>query len=339
MRVTHCAGSSATTRAPAASTTSRAGLDAPGGRAARDGCRGRLRGPGRRSQTATELANRCGSAAGVPASAPVQAPKLWPHRIRSTCRAHGAATPSRRSARVAIPSPSGHHSTPSCRRTTTHRAPSRRSASASAATRSATSGTVAGTLREAISTRMGEADDAHRPGVHGHAAAQGSSPTSTFAHRTGNPSRATAARIASTPSSNSWLPTVAAAIGRSATSSHGCRPRTGNDGWPTTKSPTSSQIAGMRSRSRSSSATTPAHVPLSPCVARRGSVAAPRSLVERTRSAVPGSGGGSTSMVDPVACCGDCRGVSDGTRTRGHRDHNPELYQLSYAHHGRQAPI
>ena len=29
------------------------------------------------------------------------------------------------------------------------------------------------------------------------------------------------------------------------------------------------------------------------------------------------------------------RGVSDGTRTRDRRDHNPELYQLSYAH---QAP-
>jgi hypothetical protein len=26
------------------------------------------------------------------------------------------------------------------------------------------------------------------------------------------------------------------------------------------------------------------------------------------------------------------RGVSDGTRTRDRRDHNPELYQLSYAH-------
>ena len=24
--------------------------------------------------------------------------------------------------------------------------------------------------------------------------------------------------------------------------------------------------------------------------------------------------------------------MSDGTRTRGRRDHNPELYQLSYAH-------
>jgi hypothetical protein len=28
--------------------------------------------------------------------------------------------------------------------------------------------------------------------------------------------------------------------------------------------------------------------------------------------------------------------VSDGTRTRDRRDHNPELYQLSYAHQARQ---
>jgi hypothetical protein len=27
--------------------------------------------------------------------------------------------------------------------------------------------------------------------------------------------------------------------------------------------------------------------------------------------------------------------VSDGARTRDIRDHNPVLYQLSYAHHGR----
>jgi hypothetical protein len=26
--------------------------------------------------------------------------------------------------------------------------------------------------------------------------------------------------------------------------------------------------------------------------------------------------------------------VSDGIRTRDRRDHNPELYRLSYAHHG-----
>ncbi len=25
--------------------------------------------------------------------------------------------------------------------------------------------------------------------------------------------------------------------------------------------------------------------------------------------------------------------MGDGARTRGHRDHNPVLYQLSYAHH------
>ena len=29
--------------------------------------------------------------------------------------------------------------------------------------------------------------------------------------------------------------------------------------------------------------------------------------------------------------------VSDGDRTRDRRNHNPELYQLSYAHHGRPA--
>jgi hypothetical protein len=27
--------------------------------------------------------------------------------------------------------------------------------------------------------------------------------------------------------------------------------------------------------------------------------------------------------------------VADGTRTRDHRDHNPELYQLSYRHRAR----
>ena len=30
-------------------------------------------------------------------------------------------------------------------------------------------------------------------------------------------------------------------------------------------------------------------------------------------------------------------GVSDGTRTRDHLDHNQELYQLSYAHQVRRA--
>jgi hypothetical protein len=39
----------------------------------------------------------------------------------------------------------------------------------------------------------------------------------------------------------------------------------------------------------------------------------------------------------PIA--GTLRGVSDGTRTRGRRDHNPELYQLSYAHQGTAGAI
>ena len=34
----------------------------------------------------------------------------------------------------------------------------------------------------------------------------------------------------------------------------------------------------------------------------------------------------------------DDDGVSDGARTRDHRDHNPELYQLSYAHHAAHQP-
>ena len=33
--------------------------------------------------------------------------------------------------------------------------------------------------------------------------------------------------------------------------------------------------------------------------------------------------------------CRDFLRVSDGIRTRDRRDHNPELYQLSYAHHAR----
>jgi hypothetical protein len=31
---------------------------------------------------------------------------------------------------------------------------------------------------------------------------------------------------------------------------------------------------------------------------------------------------------------GGSRGVTDGTRTHNHRDHNPGLYQLSYGHRG-----
>jgi hypothetical protein len=38
----------------------------------------------------------------------------------------------------------------------------------------------------------------------------------------------------------------------------------------------------------------------------------------------------------PLTC--GLRGVSDGGRTRDNRDHNPVLYQLSYAHHAVQPP-
>ena len=38
--------------------------------------------------------------------------------------------------------------------------------------------------------------------------------------------------------------------------------------------------------------------------------------------------------IQPLA--GRSRGVSDGIRTRDRRDHNPELYQLSYAHQARR---
>ena len=46
-------------------------------------------------------------------------------------------------------------------------------------------------------------------------------------------------------------------------------------------------------------------------------------------------------MIDPgpqnqereSEVCGEI-GVDDGTRTHDDRDHNPGLYQLSYAHHG-----
>src|SRR3954471_7136900 len=37
-------------------------------------------------------------------------------------------------------------------------------------------------------------------------------------------------------------------------------------------------------------------------------------------------------IISRTPNCGDSLGVSDGTRTRGHLDHNQELYQLSYAH-------
>lgn len=38
------------------------------------------------------------------------------------------------------------------------------------------------------------------------------------------------------------------------------------------------------------------------------------------------------ALLVPV-CYDICVGVSDGTRTRDHLDHNQVLYQLSYTHH------
>src|SRR4051794_14276575 len=75
------------------------------------------------SPTTTEAPKTWGSPAGVPPSAPVQAAKLWPPRMRSTAAAHGPATSWSRDDRVAT-GLAGHHSTPSCSSATTHRAPS-----------------------------------------------------------------------------------------------------------------------------------------------------------------------------------------------------------------------
>ena len=47
--------------------------------------------------------------------------------------------------------------------------------------------------------------------------------------------------------------------------------------------------------------------------------ASPIQHIEKARGINPG----------PFLC-----GVSDGTRTRDHLDHNQVLYQLSYTHHG-----
>ena len=42
----------------------------------------------------------------------------------------------------------------------------------------------------------------------------------------------------------------------------------------------------------------------------------------------------SRSIREKVSVCSHFLRVSDGIRTRDRRDHNPELYQLSYAHQG-----
>jgi hypothetical protein len=44
-------------------------------------------------------------------------------------------------------------------------------------------------------------------------------------------------------------------------------------------------------------------------------------------------------IVQTAGFAGLSRRVSDGTRTRDRLDHNQELYQLSYAHHGISAGV
>ena len=87
------------------------------------------------------------------------------------------------------------------------------------------------------------------------------SPTSTFAASSGYDTRAAAARNASAPSSKSWLPTQAAAMGSSATSPQGRSPSSTNDGCPTTRSPSSSHTVGRFSDDLSKSSRTPATDP------------------------------------------------------------------------------
>ena len=68
----------------------------------------------------------------------------------------------------------------------------------------------------------------------------------------------------------------------------------------------------------------------------------PSACATRTRrQAVPAAGtrDKTTSQKglfpkENPAMCGAFRGVSEGTRTPDRLDHNQELYQLSYAHHG-----
>src|SRR5215218_2391316 len=171
-----------------------------------------------RSTTTTEAAHRFGSANGVPPSVPLQAPKLWPPRIRSTSCAQCRTTPSSRVERVTMPRPWGHHSTPSCSSATTQRAPSRRSARASAPTSVSTG---AGAPPLSASTRgFVRPITPSEPASLSTTAVAASSP-STLAASSGKLSRAAAACSASRPSSKSWFPAAAAAIGRPATSSHG----------------------------------------------------------------------------------------------------------------------
>ena len=126
--------------------------------------------------------------------------------------------------------------------------------------------------------------------------AQGSSPTSAFAHRTGEPEPRDAG-------AHRLYPVVELVV-----ADGGRRDRQVGDLLPRALSPdgkrrmADDEVAEVEPDRGNALALAieqrddPAHVPLSPWEARSGSVAAPRSLVESTRSAVPGSGDGNRSM-------------------------------------------
>jgi hypothetical protein len=69
----------------------------------------------------------------------------------------------------------------------------------------------------------------------------------------------------------------------------------------------------------------------------RTALPAPCSAIRSGRVAIDVSDGSGTPGRYPERRSASRRGVSEGTRTPDRRDHNPELYQLSYAH--RASPI
>ncbi|MDF2738851.1 MAG: hypothetical protein K0S88_217 [Actinomycetia bacterium] len=216
--------------------------------------------------TRTEAANTCACPAGVPASSPTQPSGTCPPMMRSTSVPHGRATSASRSARARVGGPSGsrsgHQSTPSCRIATTHLAPCERSSRASGPTRSPQLSAGAGALLNQCTCGWVSPITPSAPAPVSTIADPGN-PTSRFAQSSGYGSTRVASNSAGTPSSNSWFPAAAASIGRSPMSAQGRVPSSGYAG-PTVKSPASTQTVGCRSRSASSSSTTPAQVPPSP---------------------------------------------------------------------------
>ena len=87
--------------------------------------------------------------------------------------------------------------------------------------------------------------------------------------------------------------------------------------------PTSATPAATGSTTRSSSTATSS---------RAGSRTTSRPSTERCSGSSPGSVCRAELVRNGAATRPRCLEVADGTRTRDHRDHNPELYQLSYRH-------